>query len=174
MIRMSMMSYVSKLEGSEALPLAHILQYNEEELVEQFVVCCCSEEGLGRIIRWIYAMGSLVLRDEKTTRQLSCCKFLLPTGPGTPKNLFSVHDQPAYLIAIRKHCSENIQQPNTIITKITIMTLNKTKDNSKNLNNCNIPMGEGAEVGYVGGCLAGRVSSKLLFRFNKSFATLIS
>jgi hypothetical protein len=34
-----------KLEGSEVSPFVHILQYKEEELVQQLVVCRCSEEG---------------------------------------------------------------------------------------------------------------------------------
>jgi hypothetical protein len=34
-----------KPKGTKALPFVHILQYKEEELVQQSVVCRCSKEG---------------------------------------------------------------------------------------------------------------------------------
>jgi hypothetical protein len=49
-----------KLKGTKALPFMHILQYKEEELVQQSVVCRCSEEGLFLIICRKYAIGALV------------------------------------------------------------------------------------------------------------------
>ncbi len=55
-----------KPDGSEALPFVQILQYKEKELVEQTVVCRCSEErseGIVRIIRKIDAVGALVFLE---------------------------------------------------------------------------------------------------------------
>jgi hypothetical protein len=52
-----------KLEGSEALPFEHILQYNEEELVQQSGVCRCSKEELFWIIRNFDAVDALVFPE---------------------------------------------------------------------------------------------------------------
>ncbi len=76
------------MEGSEALPFVHILQ--DEELVQQSVVCCCRKEGLFRIICRINAVGALVFPEVE---QATCMRAVFVSWKEEIQDIALKNDQ---------------------------------------------------------------------------------